>query len=88
MSFHDRIPRRHYRFVFDKGIVEIEYLAGWMDILEPHAHRERIELEGWERNDMFKHQWQAFVAQIEANDPAATQAQLARTEILLEMAAG
>jgi len=88
LSFHDRVARRYYRFVFDKGVIEIEYLQGWMDILEPGGKTERLDLDTWERNDMFKAQWHAFVAQIAEGGTATTLAQLERSRLLLEMAAG
>jgi predicted dehydrogenase len=88
MSFHDRVPRRYYRFVFDNGVVEIEYLDGWMDILEPGGKTERIDIDGWERNDMFRAQWRAFEHQIIAGKQADTEAQLKRSDLLLRIGRG
>jgi predicted dehydrogenase len=88
LSFHDRVPRRNYRFVFDNGVVEIDYLASRMDILQPGGIVNTQTLQGWERNDMFRDQWKAFITQIEAKNPQATINQLNRSELLLQMASG
>ena len=88
LSFADPVPRRHYRFVFQKGVAEIDYLAGQLDILRPGGIKESVGVGGWERNDMFRSQWLAFKEQIAAADPAASTAQLDRSALLLEMAAG
>ena len=86
LSFHDRSSRRHYRFVFQEGVVEIDYLAGTLQILRNGEAPIVENLTGWERNDMFRAQWQAFLAQVERGDQAETDAQIRRSELLLTLA--
>lgn len=64
LNFHERVPRRSYRFVFEEGSVEIDYLkATWL--LEGPKHREVLDLSTtFDRNQLFEAQTKDFFHRI------------------------
>ena len=66
LSFADRFPRRHYRFVFDEAAIDINYFEERMEI-HTQSGMETIALNGWHRNDMFAAQWADFCTSRQVN---------------------
>lgn len=68
LSFHDRVPRRHYRFCFEQASLEINYLKHQLEVFHPDSEKqETLVLGNFDRNQMFDDQWAHFVQQ--ANTP-------------------
>ncbi len=64
LNFHERVPRRWYRFVFEEGSVEVDYLkATWL--LEGPMHREAKDISNsFDRNQLFEAQTKDFFHRI------------------------
>ncbi|MBU1819940.1 MAG: Gfo/Idh/MocA family oxidoreductase [Bacteroidetes bacterium] len=64
LNFHERVPRRWYRFVFAEGSVEVDYLrATWT--LERPGQREVQDISAsFERNQLFEAQTRDFFQRI------------------------
>lgn len=86
LSMHERVPRRFYRFSFEEGSLEIDYLQSKMQVLTPGGVQETT-LADFDRNDMFKKQWIAFCQS--ACQPefiaATTEAEIKKSEKIIEI---
>jgi len=64
LNFHERVPRRWYRFVFEQGSVEVDYLKAtstWMPYGKPPTTH---QLENFDRNQLFEAQIKDFFQKI------------------------
>jgi predicted dehydrogenase len=63
VNFHERIPKRWYRFVFEYGSVEVDYLKSVMTIFKP---KEIItqNIPDFDRNQLYESQLLYFLRQI------------------------
>lgn len=64
LNFHERVPRRWYRFVFEGGSVEVDYLKASC-LTERPGHREVQDLSAtFDRNQLFEAQTKDFFHRI------------------------
>ncbi len=64
LNFHERVPRRWYRFVFADGSVEVDYLRATCAVLRPDQGPEIQTLENFDRNQLFEDQTRDFLQTI------------------------
>ncbi|GHB83388.1 Gfo/Idh/MocA family protein [Persicitalea jodogahamensis] len=61
LNFHERVPRRWYRFVFEEGSVEVDYLKASCSVLRPGQEPDTQVLENFDRNQLFENQIRDFL---------------------------
>jgi predicted dehydrogenase len=64
LNFHERIPRRWYRFAFAEGAVEIDYLKATCCMMQPGRQTVTHTLENFDRNQLFEDQTADFFQKI------------------------
>lgn len=64
LNFHERVPRRWYRFVFEEGSVEIDYLQATYTLMQPGIETQTHRLENFDRNQLFEDQTADFFQRI------------------------
>ncbi len=64
LNFHERVPRRWYRFVFEEGSVEVDYLQATYTVMQPGKETSAYELENFDRNQLFEDQTTDFFQKI------------------------
>jgi predicted dehydrogenase len=66
-NFCQKIPQRFYKFIFDEAVVDFDYFANTLTIATESGKETRVA-EGFDRNDMFLAQTQAFFERIASGD--------------------
>lgn len=61
LNFHERVPRRWYRFVFEAGSIEVDYLKASYTLSLPDQEPEVSTLENFDRNQLFTDQTRDFL---------------------------
>ncbi len=61
LNFHERMPRRWYRFVFEAGSVEVDYLQATCTVLRPGREPDKQILDNFDRNQLFENQTRDFL---------------------------
>ena len=64
LNFHERVPRRWYRFVFGEGWVEVDYLQATYSLMQPGQKTVIHTLENFDRNQLFGDQTTDFFQKI------------------------
>lgn len=64
LNFHERVPRRWYRFVFGEGSVEVDYLRATYSLMQPGQETVIHTLENFDRNQLFEDQTTDFFQKI------------------------
>lgn len=64
LNFHERVPRRWYRFVFGEGSVEVDYLRATYALMQPGQETVVHTLENFDRNQLFEDQTTDFFQKI------------------------
>lgn len=64
LNFHERVPRRWYRFVFGEGSVEVDYLQATYTVMQPGQEISTLRLENFDRNQLFENQTTDFFQKI------------------------
>lgn len=67
LNFHEKVPNRWYRFVFEKASVQINYLDNEMTVYSGGQKRQQTLLPDFQRNDLFKDQMKDFLQKIETD---------------------
>lgn len=61
LNFHERVPRRWYRFVFGESSVEVDYLQATCTVFRPGRDPDTQVLENFDRNQLFENQTRDFL---------------------------
>ena len=86
LNYHERTPRRWYRFAFDEGSVEVDYLAARCTVGQPGGRGQTEFLENFDRNQLFVNQTKDFFQNINKGSFAATSlGTLAESEAILQI---
>lgn len=64
LNFHERVPRRWYRFVFEEGSVEVDYLQATYTVMQSGQETSTYKLEDFDRNQLFEDQTSDFFQKI------------------------
>lgn len=64
LNFHERVPRRWYRFVFEEGSVEVDYFKATYSLMQPGRDTITHTLENFDRNQLFEDQTTDFFQKI------------------------
>lgn len=64
MNFHERIPRRWYRFVFEQGSIEVDYLKSELVICHIDGSVNRKKIPDFNRNQLYESQTLDFFNRI------------------------
>lgn len=64
VNFHERVPRRWYRFVWEEGSVEIDYFKATYSLMLPGQETRTHTLENFDRNQLFEDQTADFFQKI------------------------
>jgi predicted dehydrogenase len=64
MNFHERIPRRWYRFVFAQGSMEVDYLQSELVICHNDGSIRRRKVPNFHRNQLYESQTLNFFNRI------------------------
>jgi predicted dehydrogenase len=64
LNFHERVPRRWYRFVFTEGSVEVDYLRATWTLDRPGQREVEDISASFERNQLFEAQTRDFFQRI------------------------
>lgn len=64
LNFHERVPRRWYRFVFEEASVEVDYLKATYTLMQPGQEISTHRLENFDRNQLFEDQTMDFFQKI------------------------
>ncbi len=64
LNFHERAPRRWYRFAFEEGSVEVDYVKARYTLLLPGQEPEVTVLEDFDRNQLFTDQTRDFLQRL------------------------
>jgi predicted dehydrogenase len=65
LNFFEKALKRSYRFVFENASIEIDYLKNEMTIFNPEEDVIRLQVDHFERNQMFEEQCKSFLSKIE-----------------------
>ncbi len=86
LNFHERVPRRWYRFVFEKGSVEVDYLKTSYNWSLPGREPEVMFLENFDRNQLFTDQTHDFLQSLNsASFEESTLQTLEESEMILRI---
>jgi predicted dehydrogenase len=64
LNFHERVPRRWYRLVWEEGSVEIDYFKATYSLMQPGREASKYTLENFDRNQLFEDQTTDFFQKI------------------------
>ena len=87
LNFHERVPRRWYRFVFEEGSVEVDYLQATCTVLRPRQEPDIQTLENFDRNQLFEDQTRDFLRTIKnkGSFEGSSARVLAESEVILRI---
>ena len=67
LNFHEKVPNRWYRFVFEKASVQMNYLDNEITVYSADQQPAKTFFPDFQRNDMFKDQMKDFLQKIETD---------------------
>ncbi|MPR34968.1 Gfo/Idh/MocA family protein [Salmonirosea aquatica] len=86
LNFHERLPRRWYRFAFEQGSVEIDYLKATYSLVQPGQEAVRHTLDNFDRNQLFEDQTRDFFQKVNKGSFATTSLRtLEESQVLLRI---
>ncbi|TDB63462.1 Gfo/Idh/MocA family protein [Arundinibacter roseus] len=86
LNFHERFPRRTYRFVWEKGSIEIDYFksCGWF--FGPGTESTEWKLPDFDRNQLFEAQTKDFFQRINTGNFAENSVKaLDESEVIIKI---
>lgn len=86
LNFHERVPRRWYRFVFAEGSAEVNYPQATCTVFRPNQEPTIKRLPNFDRNQLFEDQARDFLGTVNKGsfEESSTRA-LAESEMILRI---
>jgi len=86
LNFHERVPRRWYRFAFSEGSVEVDYLQATCTVFRPNQEPDIKRRPNFDRNQLFEDQARDFLQTINKGSFGESSSRaLAESEMILRI---